>query len=235
MPRPVAPPLAGAWRYNVQMRTAFLLALLLASAPVRAEEKGSAGHEAHEKQEGHEKHEAREAEGPPPARPGEGLAGDVSGEMKPPPGSPEDQALWSECLDLSHRITLSRTLATRLQWEARNEKVDEKLAQHAKRSGGAAAKEAAELQKAYLEALALNYLTLTRRWPVDPTRGCQYPMLYLGSAMREGKPELLGPARAEARTCTGKARPAIEVMEGSNADLQRLSAEAARVLGVAAR
>lgn len=169
-----------------------------------------------------------------PATPApDALPGDVSGEGKPPPGSAEDQALWSEALSLTQRITTSRSQATKLQWEARSDRYDDRLGERARQETGPGTARLLELQKLYRTALATNYTTLTRRWPVDPTRGCQYPMLHLASAMRTGKAELLGPSRADARSCVEKARQAVEVMEASNADLERMAGEAARALGPA--
>lgn len=208
------------------MRTFLALALLLAFARTLAEEKAG------EERTGHEAQEAEEAAAP--QRPGEGLPGDVSGEGKPPPGAPEDQALWAEAHEITMGITTARIRANRLQWEARDRKYDERLGALAGRSSGPARQKAEELQKAYRAALGHNYLTLVRRWPVDPTRGCQYPMLHLASAMRSGKPALLQPSRADARDCVEKARPAVQVMEASSAEVERLSAEAAKLLDPAA-
>lgn len=206
------------------MRTVTLLALLLASSPARATAPAEPRHEAREAEP---EKETDEVPLPPP---GEGLAGDVNGEGKPPPGSPEDQALWAEGLDVSQRITGERHRASKLQWEARADRYDERLAELARKAGGSAAARAEELRRRYVAALAHNYETLTRRWPVDPTRGCGYSMLYLASAMRTGKADELAVMRPPVRTCVGKARPAVEVMAASNAELQRLAAEAAALL-----
>jgi len=206
------------------MRTALLLALLFASAPARAAAPADPTKEAREAEQ------AKEADESPLPPPGEGLAGDVNGEGKPPPGTPEDQALWAEGLDVSQRITGERYLASKLQWEARADRHGERLAELARKSSGSAAARAEELRQRYLAALALNYQTLARRWPVDPTRGCGYSMLYLASAMRTGKADELAVMRPPVRTCVAKARPAVEVMAASNAELQRLAAEAAALL-----
>ncbi|MBI5069157.1 MAG: hypothetical protein HZB56_13050 [Deltaproteobacteria bacterium] len=203
------------------MRQVILLALLVASSPVRADEK--------EKRSG-ESHDGRERAAAPQPEP---LPSEISGEQKPPPGSAEDQALWSDAAELTRRVHVSRAEATRLQWDARTDRFDERLGERARQASGGEAEKLLGLQKLYREALATNYLTLTRRWPVDPTRGCGYAMLHLGSAMREGKAELLGPSRADVRACVARARPAVEVMEASNADVARVSAEAARLLGPA--
>jgi len=192
------------------MRLTLLIVLLLASAPALAEEPEERGEPA--------------PEAVPP--PGEGLAGDVTGEGKPPPGSPEDRALWADALDVSQRITLERTLATKLQWEARSDRFDERLGALAGRSSGSAAKDIEALRVQYRAALAHGYQILTRRWPVDPTRGCNYSMLHLASAMRTGKADELAVMRPPVQACIAKARPAVQAMAAANADLQRLAAAA---------
>lgn len=199
------------------MPRVLFLALLLSSGPAGVDEREARGEP------------VPEAPAEPPRDP---LPGDISGEGKPPPGSPEDQALWSEAHALSQRITVERMLASRLQWEARDDRYDERLGERAK-SGGAEAARLLELQQVYRAALARNYLTLTRRWPVDPTRGCQYPMLQLSSAMRSGRGDTLQGSRASVGGCLEKARPAVEAMATSNAEVQRLAAEAARLLPAA--
>jgi len=196
------------------MHAAFL-ALLLASTPPGAEEPAERGQPVPEVL---------------PVRTGEELPGDVSGEGKPPPGSPEDQALWSAAHEVTLRITVTRAQANKLQWEARDHRYDERLGELASKAGGPQAGPILELQQRYRAALAENYITLVRRWPVDPTRGCQYPMLHLASAMRAGTPALLEPSRSDARSCVASARPAAEAMAASSAALERLSAEAARLL-----
>jgi hypothetical protein len=155
-------------------------------------------------------------------------------EQKPPPGSAEDVALWRAGIEVSRSINLERLRANKMQWEHRQRKYDERLAALAREEGRPEGKKAAELLPRYNQAVAFNYVTMTRQWPVDPTRGCRYPVLHFEGVLRSGehrkKATQLVVTREELQDCLDKARPALKVMADSNEALAGLVAEAEAIL-----
>jgi len=149
-----------------------------------------------------------------------------------PPGSAADQKLWSATGDVSHRVQLQRIDANKLQWEFRAMRPDERVLAAAKAAPPAEAKRLEELHKRLVAAWVRNYQFLVDRWPVDPTRGCLYPQLFLGSSMRVSEGPEKGPqlaqARDEARRCLETATAAVEVMAASTRELRAVLAEADR-------
>ncbi len=164
-----------------------------------------------------------------PAPPGQGEE-----PVQVPPGSPEDQALWRAGQAVAPDIARARVQANKLQWEARRARTLERLEALAGAGQDPAARKAAELLPRYRAALAFNHLTLTRQWPVDPTRGCGYTlmafesMLYSGDHRRRASQLTL--AREDLQDCVARAAPALKVMVDSNRDLEKLTAEAQAVL-----
>ena len=67
--------------------------------------------------------------------------------------------------------------------------------------------------------------SMTSQWPVDPTRGCHYPKLMLGSAMQVGdgpdKRALMGQAREDAQRCVETASMAVGRLSRSNETLSQ--------------
>lgn len=155
-------------------------------------------------------------------------------EQKPPPGSPEDVALWRAGIDVSKAINLARLQANKMQWEHRQRKYDERLVALAKEEGKPEANKAADLLPRYNAAVAHNYLTMTRQWPVDPTRGCRYPAMHFEGVLQSGehkkKATQLLVTREELQDCLDRARPALQVMGDSNKELAALMAEADAIL-----
>ncbi len=151
-----------------------------------------------------------------------------------PPGSAEDQALWKAGQAVAPDIARVRVKANRMQWEARQARTLDRLEELARQDSDPAAKRAAELLPRYRASLAHNYLTLTRHWPVDPTRGCGYPVMnfesILYSSDHRRRATQLTLAREDLQDCVARALPAIQVMADSNRDLERLAAEATALL-----
>ena len=142
-----------------------------------------------------------------------------------PPGSPPDQALWTQCGEVSLQVTAVRTASSGLQWRIHSLDLVGRLVEAAK---GASADEARRLEalcERLVSAQAENYLILTSQWPVDPTRGCQYPQLMLGSAMRVAdgpdKRALMGQAREDAQRCVETASMAVGRLSRSNETLSQ--------------
>lgn len=165
----------------------------------------------------------------PPAPPGEGEE-----PVQVPPGSPEDQALWKAGLSVAPDIGRVRVRANKLQWEARQARTLDRLEALAKQEADPAAKKAAELVPRYRAALAHNHQTLTRHWPVDPTRGCGYSVMGFESILYSGdhrrRTSHLTQAREDLQDCVSRALPAIQVMASSNQELEKLTAEIASLL-----
>jgi hypothetical protein len=153
-----------------------------------------------------------------------------TGGEEAPPGAPEDRALWGAGLDVSNRVVIERTNATRWQFHIKQHRLAERLAEQAKRDdeGG---KRAEALSQKLLPVQLENYTTLTRQWPVDPTRGCRYEVLVLEGAMAgTEKPWQMTVAREQLKECVEKGRAALAVMAASNQKLGALVADAERML-----
>jgi len=161
-------------------------------------------------------------------------AGEGEAPEQLPPGSPEDQALWKAGQAVAPGIGRERVKANKLQWEARQARTLERLEALARQEGDPAAGKATELLPRYRAALASNHTTLTRQWPVDPTRGCGYAVMgfesILYSSDHRRRASQLSQAREDLQDCVARALPAIQVMADSNRDLQKVTAEVGAVL-----
>ncbi|MBI5070727.1 MAG: hypothetical protein HZB56_21095 [Deltaproteobacteria bacterium] len=164
-----------------------------------------------------------------PAPPGEG-----EDPVQVPPGSAEDQALWRAGQAVAPDIGRARLRANKLQWEARQARTLERLEALARAEADPAAKKAADLLPRYRAALAFNHQTLTRQWPVDPTRGCGYSVMAFESVLYSSdhrrRTSQLTAAREDLQDCVTRAAPAVKVMAESNRDLEALTAEVQAVL-----
>lgn len=168
--------------------------------------------------------------------PGAPEAGAPDADDRPPPGAPEDQALWRAGRKASVDVVVVRAEAGRLQSTVRAHKLLERLeaAERAERAAGRDHERLEELGEALLEAWKRNYEVFGRQWPVDPTRGCGYPLLELESTMpladdpaRAG--DLRG-ARGALRECVSRAGLAVEVMQAENRALAARIAAAREAL-----
>lgn len=168
-------------------------------------------------------------EPPAPAPPGEGEE-----PAQAPPGSAEDQALWRAGQAVAPEIGRARVKANKLQWDARQARTLERLEALASAEQDPASRKAADLLPRYRAALAFNHHTLTRQWPVDPTRGCGYPVMAFESALYSGdhrrRASQLSLTREDLQDCVSRAQPALKVMVESNRDLEKLTAEAQAIL-----
>ncbi|MEI7704395.1 MAG: hypothetical protein WCK73_07330 [Deltaproteobacteria bacterium] len=150
-----------------------------------------------------------------------------------PPGTPADQALWKATRDATHEVVAVRWKANALHLQVRNTTVVARLNAAAKADPAAEAR-LVDIRTRLGAAQAENYAIYTERWPVDTTRVCQYPLLYLTSAMNSGEsPETrmaLAEARDGAKKCVDQARSAVARMGRSNAALSAVLAEAEAAL-----
>jgi hypothetical protein len=161
-----------------------------------------------------------------------GAGGPDADDEAPPPGTPEDQALWRSTYEVSVRVHRRRLEANELQWELRRTRPDERLAALAAAASRDEAARLEALRQRYVQAWSQHYLFLVARWPVDPTRVCLYPKLSLESAMRvaEGPERALqvAQARVEARQCVETAASAVGRLEASTSELRALLDEISR-------
>lgn len=100
-----------------------------------------------------------------------------------PPGSKEDQELWSGLSSVGNQLTGARWEGARLHWKIKTGEIHARL-QAAAKADPARAKQLDEVREELLEAQVSSYGDLAGRWPIDKTRTCQYPQLDLGSAMQ---------------------------------------------------
>ncbi|HET9553076.1 MAG TPA: hypothetical protein VFP50_08930 [Anaeromyxobacteraceae bacterium] len=152
-----------------------------------------------------------------------------------PPGAPEDRTLYTAARDATQAIVLERTGAARAQQRVKAGQLLERLEAAAARAGPEAAARLGALRARLLADWVADYDVLTRQWPVDPTRGCSYPLLVMDGAMRtpDAKPEKrseLSMARAELTACLEKARFAVAALAEATRRLEASAAEAERAL-----
>jgi len=150
-----------------------------------------------------------------------------------PPGTPADQALWTATRDATHEVIAVRWQANALHLKMKTTDVVNRLNAEAK-ANPASADRIAGIRKRLGAAQVENYEIYSGRWPVDTTRVCQYPLLYLTSAMNGGTSAddraALAEARDGAKKCVDLARLAVGRMERSNAALTGVIAEAEATL-----
>jgi hypothetical protein len=150
--------------------------------------------------------------------------------VEPPQGTPEDVALWKAGGDVSERVAVSRHRASTLQWRNRRVGIEQGIEALAKDGSAAGSKRAAEILAVLAPALAHNYLTLSRQWPVDPTRGCRYQVMHFESVIRvEASQRKMGQylvTKDELEECVKKGSAAVAVLDASNADFERILDEA---------
>lgn len=161
---------------------------------------------------------------PEPAVPPEVQSGPAAEPVRVPPGSKEDQALWRAAGDLGNQLTSLRWTASGMHWRIRTEDLLGRLDAAAKADPSAAGR-LGELRKKLVDAQTESYADLTGKWPIDPTRGCQYPRSMLGAAMeasatRESRAQL-GQTRDAAARCVDLARKTLARVTRSTGALGR--------------
>ena len=147
-----------------------------------------------------------------------------AGPIKAPPGSKEDQALWRAAGELSNQLTSLRWTANGMHWRIRTEELVGRLDAAAK-ADPAVAGRLGETRKKLVDAQTESYADLTGKWPIDPTRGCQYPRSMLGAAMeasatRDNRAQL-GQSRDAAARCVDLARKTLARVKRSTDALGR--------------
>ena len=150
----------------------------------------------------------------------------------PPPGSKEDLALWRSAKEISQAMTTARVAVSRLNGRAKANQLVPKLEAGAK---GAPHEEAERLsalasrvRQTRLDAIEV----LQRPWPVDPVRGCRFPVQFFDSALRakpsEAQRSNVNQARARLRTCVEKASIPVEAQTRVNRAFEAAIVEAER-------
>ena len=163
----------------------------------------------------------------PPPEPTPGPA------QEPPPGSTEDRALWRAAGELSNQLTSARWTGADMHWRIRTTKVLERL-DAAARAAPENAERITAARKALAEAQVASHAALAGRWPIDPTRGCQYPQQLLGGAMetaatRDNRAQL-AQARDGCTRCVGLARTTLARVQATNEALAKSLAAAEKLL-----
>lgn len=143
---------------------------------------------------------------------------------KPPPGSAADQALWRAARHVDNAIPLSRGEAARLQWRVQQGQFNERLAQLEKQGPPEKAARARKAGEEVIAARDRNREIMIRRWPVDPTRVCSYPLLDFSSALLAGSSRpadkaLQDETRKRLQECVDKAEVILRSIGGSNKEL----------------
>lgn len=152
------------------------------------------------------------AEGPVPPAVVETQPNPVADPVKEPPGTKDDQALWRAAGDLGNQLTSLRWTANGMHWRIRTEGLLGRLDAAAK-AGPSTAARFGELREKLVAAQVESYGDLTGKWPIDPTRACQYPRSMLGAAMEVAATRdnraALGQARDAAARCVNLARKTL--------------------------
>ena len=154
----------------------------------------------------------------------EAVADPEPGPVKAPPGTKEDQALWRASGDLGNQLTSLRWTASGMHWRIRTEDLPGRIDAAAK-ADPSASDRLGELRTALVAAQVESYADLTEKWPIDPTRACQYPRSMLGAAMeasvtRDNRAQL-GQSRDAAERCVDLARKTLARVKRSTDALGR--------------
>lgn len=155
------------------------------------------------------------------------------GDVSPPPGSAADLALWREGRAVTDAIVVERARAGKLQVGVDATQLLGRLEAAAAKAEPDDVKALLKVRQRLLEAWQFDYDVMSRQWPVDPTRGCGYPVLVFDSALRAppgADLEVLATARGELRGCVDKARRAVKAAADANDALAAARAEAERAL-----
>jgi hypothetical protein len=155
----------------------------------------------------------------------------------PPPGTPEDVALWRRADEVDVALQAVRADATRVQatvassdWHGR---LDAAVA-----AGAVPAKRAEEFRAKLLDGWSEVAAILSFRWRVDPTRGCRYAfmgfdnMMELAGASPAGQ-RRLADARGRLVDCIERAEPIVRQLAAANAALREAYGDVEKALEAA--
>jgi hypothetical protein len=147
----------------------------------------------------------------------------------PPPGPPEDRALWIAGRDVSNEVRAERGRATRLQVRAKGYGYSQRLDALAA-AGAIAPERAKELQARMEEELGEVVEILLRPWPVDPTRVCGYDVLLFGSALHARSAVRVAEARGPLQKCIARAEIVVRALRRADDELEAAMVEIDRLL-----
>jgi hypothetical protein len=172
---------------------------------------------------------------PPAAASGE--PEDFTPESDPPPGSQADLALWRDARLLASDVSSSRREAIRMNTRIRTERLKERLGEAAQARSAEEAAPLLALQDRLMKDWKESYAILSRRWPVDPIRACDYPWLNFDSALRAAadgstRADVVS-ARKDLQTCVSGGRAAVGAMRKSNVTLGATIADVVKALAAA--
>lgn len=145
---------------------------------------------------------------------------------RPPPASPEDQALWQATHDVNSDVPIACGQAAQLQFRAKAH--DDRL-ELLDKNGGEDSKRVAVARRRLDPPLQASIALLSGQTPVGTTRVCQYPLLTFEGVLlsREGstKERQLPDARRDVQQCLASARALLGELMRTNRDLATVLAE----------
>lgn len=155
----------------------------------------------------------------------------------PPPGSPEDQALWKRGNAAGITATYERWRTLDLRVKLRQHAILTRLDEMAKKASADKQKSLTDLAARIRAAESFAGNLRDARWPVDTTRVCGYPVLHFGSAMGSANtPKLqanLAVLRIKLQECCDKAEGASGELKRANDTLDMLMKQAMEILDAA--
>jgi hypothetical protein len=144
----------------------------------------------------------------------------------------DDAALSRSAAEVDEKVQVERGRATRLQARARAEEYDRRL--EALEARPETQERARAVRAQLVAAWTASAETLTRQWPIDPTRGCRNESLTFDSALGDADPARRAATLPEARTrltnCLDRARLVIDAVERSSGQLEKALAAADQLL-----
>jgi hypothetical protein len=149
--------------------------------------------------------------------------------MSPPPGLPQDRALWQTMVETQNAIVAHRDFAARQLQRLNVARYDLRLEALAKTVPPERAEEIGKIKTRFVEVWHESYRALATPWPIHWHTGCRYQRLNLEAAMEGAMPQIEA-ARAEARECLAKQAPTLKAMQETNKSLQAAVAEVEAVL-----
>lgn len=149
--------------------------------------------------------------------------------MSPPPGLPQDRALWQTMVETQNAVVAHRDFASRQLQRLNVTRYDLRLDALAKASPTEKAEQIGRTKTRFVEAWHESYRVLAMPWPIYWHTGCRYQRLNLEAAMEGAIPQMEA-ARSEAKECLAKQTPTLRAMQDTSKSLQAAVAEVEAVL-----
>ena len=150
--------------------------------------------------------------------------------MSPPPGLPQDRALWQTMVETQNAVVAHRDFASRQLQRLNVSRYDLRLDALAKASPTEKAEQIGRTKTRFVQAWHESYRVLAMPWPIYWHTGCRYQRLNLEAAMEGAIPQIEA-ARSEARECLAKQIPPLKAMQDTTKNLTAAVAEVETMLG----